>query len=102
VNYAILLVVLSAVCYRVSRFIVLDTLIDAPRNAMLSWLEMRPNAVTYKLIELIGCPWCITIWVSAGTVAVQHFVVDPVPVPIWTWLAVATGSLVFWGIIDRE
>ena len=101
-TYIVLVIILSAVCYRVSRFIVLDTLIDEPRNWVLSWLEMHPNAFTMKLHELLGCPWCITIWVSAGTVALQHFVVDPVPVPIWTWLAVATGGLVFWGLIDKE
>ena len=101
-TYIVLVIILSAVCYRVSRFIVLDSLIDEPRNWVMSWLEMHPNAFTRKTWELLGCPWCITVWVAAGTVALQHFVVDPVPVPIWTWLAVATGSLVFWGLIDRE
>lgn len=101
-TYIVLLIVLSAVCYRVSRFIVLDTLIDEPRNWVLSWLEMHPNWFTNKTHELLGCPWCVTIWVAAGTVALQHFVVDPVPVPIWTWLATATGALVFWGLIDKE
>lgn len=101
-TYIVLLVVLSAVTYRVSRFIVLDTLIDAPRNWVLSWLEMHPNMFTNKLLELLGCPWCITIWVAAGAVAIQDQLIDGMPVPIWAWLAVATGSLVFWGIIDNE
>ena len=101
-SYIILLLVMSAVTYRVSRFIVLDTLIDEARNWVLSWLEMRPNPLTVKLIDLLGCPYCITIWVSAATVAATAAVGYDLPVPIWTWLAVATGSLILWGLIDQE
>lgn len=101
-SYIVLLVVLSAVTYRVSRFIVLDSLIDEPRNWVLSWLEMHPNGLTNKLHELLGCPWCVTIWIAAGVVAIQDQLIDGMPVPIWAWLAAATGSLVFWGIIDNE
>ena len=101
-SYLVLLLVMSAVTYRVSRFIVLDTLIDEPRNWVLSWLEMRPNIVTAKLIDLLGCPYCITIWVSAATVATTVAVGYDLPVPVWTWLAVATGSLVLWNVVDSE
>lgn len=99
-NYLIVLLVLSAVTYRVSRFIVHDSLIDAPRNKIYDWLEHREHPFWLKIHELIGCPWCITIWIAAGAVAVHHVVVEDVPVPIWTWLAVATGSLIIWEIID--
>ena len=101
-TFIVLLIVLSAVTYRVSRFIVLDTLIDEPRNAVLSWLEMHPKWYWLKLLELLGCPWCLTIWVAAAVVAIQDLAIDGMPVPVWSWLAVATGSLVFWGIIDKE
>lgn len=101
-TYIVLLIVLSAVTYRVSRFVVLDSLIEAPRNWVLNWLEMHPNVVTSKLVELAGCPWCVTVWVAAAVVAIQDLAIDSVPVPIWSWLAVATGSLVFWGYIDNE
>jgi len=101
-SYLVLLIVMSAVTYRVSRFIVLDTLIDEPRNRLLSWLELRPTRLWTKLLELFGCPFCITIWVSAGTVALTAAVGYDIPVPIWTWLAVATGALLFWAAIDSE
>jgi len=101
-SYIVTLLVLSAVTYRVSRFLVLDTLIDEPRNWVLSKLEMKQGLFFAKLIDLIGCPYCITIWVSAAIVAVHHFLVQALPVPVWTWLAVATGSLVLWNLVDSE
>lgn len=81
----------------------LDTLIDVPRDKVMGWLEMHPNRLNAKILELIGCPWCITIWVSAATVIVHNYVVDNgVAVPVWTWLAVAVGSLLLWHVLDSE
>ena len=101
-SYIVLLIVLSAVTYRLARFIVLDTLIDEPRDKVMAWLEQHPTMFWSKVYDLLGCPWCITVWVAAAVVAIQDLALDGVPYPIWTWLAVASGSLVFWGYIDRE
>ena len=101
-SYIALLIVLSAVTYRVSRFIVLDTLIDEPRNWVLGRLEMHPNRFNSKILDLLGCPWCITIWVAALAVLIQDVFIGSVPVPVWTWLTAATGALVFWSIADSE
>lgn len=105
----ILLVVLSAVTYRISRFIVLDSLIDGPRDRIADWLERHsdprpwnPHVVFRKVGELLECPWCITIWVAGAVVATHHHVVDPLPVPVWMWLTTATGALIFWAIIDTD
>ena len=102
VTYFVLLIVLSAVTYRVGRFLLLDSLIDAPRERVMVWLEEHPGRVWGKVYELVDCPWCITIWIAAGVVGLQAWVVGGVPVPVWTWLAVATGSLVWWKIIDDD
>jgi hypothetical protein len=102
-TYFVTLIVLSAVTYRVARFIVLDTLVDVPRDKVHGWLELHPNALSRKVLELLGCPWCITIWVSAATVVVHDAVVsDGVAVPVWTWLTVAVGSLLLWHVLDSE
>jgi FtsH-binding integral membrane protein len=101
-SYLLLLIVLSAVTYRVGRFLILDTLIDEPRNRVLSWLEMRPTRFWSKVHDLLGCPFCITIWIAAGAVAITDIWFASVPMPVWTWLAVATGALVFWAVIDSE
>jgi hypothetical protein len=92
---------LSMVVYRVGRFIVLDTLIEEVRDKSYEWLEKRSSMFWRKIMELIGCPWCITIWVAAATVAVADGFIS-VPLPFFTWLATATGSLVWWAIIDSE
>jgi len=96
-----LIVILSAVTYRIGRFIVLDTLIDELRDKTYEWLEKRNSKFWLKIMELIGCPWCITIWVAAAVVAVADAYVS-VPLPVFSWLAVASGSLVFWAIVDSE
>lgn len=101
-SYLVLVIILSAVVYRLARFLVLDTLIDEPRNCVLAWLERRPTLFWSKILDLLGCPWCITIWVSAAVVAATDIYGISVPLPLWTWLATATGSLIFWNILDSE
>jgi hypothetical protein len=106
-SYPTLLVVLSAVSYRTGRFIALDTLIDGTRTRVLSWL-VKSNAHGFrplwkeKLAELIGCPYCITIWTSGATTALTWSIVPSMPLPLFTWLAAATGALVLWSVIDSD
>lgn len=92
---------LSATVYRIGRFIVLDTLIDEVRDKVYEWLELRGTKFWMKILELLGCPWCITIWVAAAVVAVTDIYIS-VPLPVFVWLGSAAGSLVFWAIIDSE
>lgn len=76
IDLTLLIIILSLVTYRVARFLVLDTLIDGTRDRVIDGLERRvgeardaerKSAVAYeKLIDLIGCPFCITVWVAAG------------------------------------
>lgn len=121
-SHLILIIVLSAVTYRVTRFIILDSLIDGWRKSFYEWalsplsdfdrtlvldqhiddpLDELP-AWRKKLYQLFSCPFCISVWVAAGAVALQHLFADDAPTPIWTWLAVATGGLIFYAIIDSE
>lgn len=94
------LIVMSLVIYRVARFLILDDLIDEPRDRVHRWLTNHPKWWTVKLQILMLCPFCLTIWISAGVVALWMYV--PVPEFVWLWLACATGALVFWRIIDSE
>lgn len=102
VNDLILLIVLSLVTYRVARFIILDTLIEAPRDRLFDWIERRPGKLWRKLLELLGCPFCLTIWVAAAAVALTDWLAGDVPMPIWMWLAAAAGALIVWRIVDYE
>lgn len=102
-SYIVLLIVLSLMVYRVSRFIVLDTLIDGTRSKVEDWLMAHRSKLLFrKLYELMGCPYCVTIWVALGAVLVSYFFVDSIPLPLYTWLAVSSGALVCWAIIDSD
>ena len=99
----LLTVILGAVVYRISRFLVLDTLIDGTRDKVQGWLEARiDNIVWRKLLELSGCPWCVTIWIAAGATATTRMFVGSFPMPVWVWLGAATWALMFWRAIDPE
>lgn len=92
----ILLVVLALACYRVTRFIIDDTLIDRQRD----WV-FRRTAGHPKIHELLDCPYCVSIWVAAGMVAGADLVTS-VPLPLLTWLATSGGALVAWKFIEVE
>lgn len=99
----LLTVILGAVTYRVARFIVLDTLIDGTRDKAQGWLEARIDKLAWrKLLELSGCPWCITVWVAGAATLATRIFVGSFPMPVWVWLGAATWGLVFWKIIDSE
>jgi hypothetical protein len=121
VNPFLLLILCSAVTYRVSRFIVLDTMIEGTRDSFIAKLTTWPDSTgrtrvinrdeaTYeliplwrrKIVELVGCPWCVTIWVGAAVTLLTHFIVEPVPAPILWWLTISSLALVLWAIIDAE
>lgn len=96
----LMMIPLSAVIYRIARFLILDDLISEPRDRFHRWLTNHPNFWTVKLQILMLCPFCLTIWISAGVIALYTWV--PVPSWAWMWLACATFALVFWTYIDSE
>lgn len=111
IEVLVLIIVLGLVTYRVARFLVLDTLIDGTRDKVIDWLERRQgqaqeadksSLLWEKLIDLIGCPFCITIWVSAGATLLTYFIVDTFAMPVWVWLATAAFALIPWNYIDSD
>lgn len=97
-----LIVILSLACHRVTRFIVKDTLIDGFRI----WLHTvilgrKPKLWREKLQELISCPFCISVWIAAALVALSDLFVCSIPLPVFVWLAVASGTLVIWRIVEE-
>ena len=97
-----LAILLSLVAYRVTRFVVKDTIIEGTRIWLHTFIlgNKKPKLWREKLQELISCPFCISVWISAATVAVaDHYV--SVPLPVFQWLAVAAGTLVIWRIVEE-
>jgi hypothetical protein len=98
----ILIVILSLTVYRLGRFVVLDTMFEGTRAQVFGRLMMREHLFWHKVAEMLGCPYCITVWLSAGACLAWRWTVDPFPAPVAVWLAVCTGSLIFWRIMDFQ
>lgn len=98
-------IILSFVVFRVSRFIVHDTLIDEPRAWVMHKLgghyKVKPTGEVYmpkwreKLLDLIQCQWCIGIWVAAATTAVADQFTS-IPLPALFALGIAGLSSFLW------
>jgi hypothetical protein len=116
------LVVLAFAAYRVTRFIIEDTLVDAQRDWLLkrilrNWatdheMKIIPEPMAnsqgliskprLKLYEVLVCPWCMSVWVSAGTVGLAWATWDhPRPPLLWEWLFVAGASIGLYWAIER-
>jgi Protein of unknown function (DUF1360) len=97
-----LIVVLSLACYRVTRFVIRDTLWEHWRVKLGDRiLGTSPKLWRDKLYDLLHCPYCLSVWVAAATVAAADGFVS-VPLPLFSWLAVAAGSLVVWRVVEPD
>jgi hypothetical protein len=122
-NTVLLILILSLVTYRVTRFIILDSLIerwrehfyefildpldDADMDLVLTLHEDGPlHQLPWwrrKIYQLFSCPFCISVWVAGGAVALTEWLTDfDVVMPVWTWLAISALSLVVYTYIDAE
>jgi hypothetical protein len=55
----------SLAAYRLVRLVTTDSIFDRPRDAAMAALSERHP----MLVELLGCEWCVGVWVSAAVVA---------------------------------
>jgi len=96
-----LTIILSLACYRVTRFIVEDTLIAGFRI----WLHTvilgrKPRLWREKLQELISCQFCISVWIAGALVSIADYF-GPVALPGIQWAAVAAGSIIIWQVVEE-
>lgn len=103
------ILLLSLVAFRVTRFILEDSLIEEPREWLRRKLIGIPKGINQpmpvwrrKLLEIIECPWCMSVWVSAGTVGLAWLTWDaPRPPLFWEWLSVCAGSVILYFLADK-
>lgn len=96
-----LIAFLSLVSYRVTRFVVIDTIWeDTRRKLHIKVLGYQPRRWRDKLHELLTCPYCISVWIAAGTVIVADWFAS-VPLPVLSVPAVAAGTVVLWRVIEE-
>lgn len=102
--------VLALTTYRITRFAILDTLIDEPRDAVHSWLLRVDDdgdipMWRFKLQDLLSCPYCLSVWVAAAVVAFWSLVVRDEWLG-WPFLligpAAAGASLIPYRYIDSD
>jgi hypothetical protein len=95
-------VLIGAIAYRLGRFIVLDTMFEGTRDRAVDYLEARSHKLFFaKVLELVRCPYCITVWTS-GAVCATVSLVSTLPFGLLVWGASSTVALVLWRIVDPE
>lgn len=63
-------VILGIAAYRVTRFLVIDTLLEPGRSKLHSKLEQRDGLIWAKIYDLISCTWCVGVYVSFAIYAI--------------------------------
>lgn len=102
--------VLSFVVFRLTRFLMHDTLIERQRMWLLIRIagrkpKVRADGSRYqaawraKLMELASCPWCVSLHVAWITVLVADQWAS-IPLPWMYWVAIGGASLVIWDRVD--
>jgi hypothetical protein len=110
-------IIIFLVTFRVTRFIIKDSFppFAVPRDYILNWWEpdddwlvdknplgeyKHPDARPHwgrfgrTLRYLFTCPWCMSIWIGAGTVAsFDYYVSVPLPWAIWLAASAVTGLI---------
>lgn len=103
-----LVFVCALVTARVTRFITKDDLIMGTREKVLNALSQPRESKLRFLIEeklwyLVSCVWCVSIYVSAGSLLLSRLLwVDSVPAPVWSWLAVGMLAVVVLQFTDGD
>lgn len=94
------LIVVAALCvYRITRFLIKDTLIEKQRDWVHSKLLLPPKPWKDKVYELIDCPFCLSVWITGITVAVIDSFIS-VPLPVLAWLAICGAAMIVWRYIE--
>jgi len=58
------IVILGFAAYRVTRFLVIDSLLEPARSNFHSMLERKRGIVWAKIYDLVSCTWCVGVYVS--------------------------------------
>jgi len=63
-------IILGFCSYRVTRFLVIDTLLEPGRSKLHSKLEQKDGLLWAKIYDLISCTWCVGVYVSVAIYAI--------------------------------
>lgn len=103
---ALTALVFSFVVWRVTRFLLRDSLIDGTRFKVEHYFGSRSNRTSMrKMSELVTCPWCVSVWVAAVLTAVWRLTEGDGIGWFWTaivWLAAAAGAMACWATWEDD
>ena len=63
-------IILGLASFRVTRFLVVDDLLEPGRSKFHSMLERRSGLLWAKLYDLVSCTWCVGVYVSFAIYAI--------------------------------
>ncbi len=89
--------------YRVTRFLLEDTLIEEPRHVLHHWLLRRNQHLwARKGFELTSCTYCASIWISGGFVLSMLWWGPGLSLPLFWWPALSGSSVVIWKYVETD
>lgn len=62
-------IILGVAAYRLTRFLVIDSLLEPGRTNLHNALARHDGAIWAKIHELVSCTWCVGVYVSIGIYA---------------------------------
>lgn len=77
--------IIALASHRLTRLIVADEIFDTPRIALDTRLHAHPH-----FRYLIGCFWCVGLYISAALIAILATTYISIPLPILTTFAVSS------------
>lgn len=63
-------VILGLAAYRVTRLLVIDSLLEPGRSKLHAKLEQKHGAIWSKIYDLVSCTWCVGVYVSFAIYAI--------------------------------
>jgi hypothetical protein len=87
ISFSLLMVLYSLAVARVTGLVTQDAITEGARDRLLVWLDDRPKTLGQFLADLIGCPWCVSMWISAVAAPLVWFYGQtPVMLVLASWL----------------
>jgi len=87
--------------YRITRFLIADSLIDGTRNRVKVWLaERSDHLAASKLFDLIDCPYCVSVWIAGALTAINVDRIDGIRDALLVWLGVAGATMLVWRNVE--
>ena len=99
------LTILSACTWRLTRFALLDNLLDYPRDVLFLRLDRAPTTRLRRFVlALLRCAFCSSIWIAAAVLGSWCLTRSTWPGWdfIYYWLTIASGAMVIYRYVDPD